>query len=443
MSAPAAPPQRNARWQGAAALLFRNYSPPGCKERKAKEKNFGAFALNCQRTCIGAFFLLLASLSLSGCGQNDALLPTATAADLSSPPPTPLVTPTSPASATSLSSSRRYFDSPEYGVQAFLWWKPDTAQRDLQLVQEMGFGWVKQTFAWRDIEAITKGEYDWWRPDYIVQAVEEAGLQLLVRLDRQPFWTQPPGTPPLENMPPANLQDYGDFCGAVASRYRGRIAAYQVWNEPNLSREWGNQPPDPVAYTALLRVCYEAIKAADAAAIVISAGMAPTGTGLPTAIPDTEFLQSMYAAGAEPYFDVLGVNAPGYQAAPELSPEEGEALYGHRFFVFRRVEDMRAIMVAQGDADKQVAVLEMGWTLDPIRPEYAWFAVDESTQADYLVRAYQYAEANWQPWIGLMTTIYIAEYHWTPEANEEYWWAIVLPDGTPRAAYYALQEMPK
>jgi hypothetical protein len=389
------------------------------------------------------------ALLLVGCTGSEPVTPAATTLPATpteqataSSLPTPAIV-TLPATEATAPAAVRPFASPEYGVQAFLWWKPDTALRDLELINEMGFGWVKQSFAWREIEGIEKGQFDWWRSDFIVDAVEEDGLSLLVRVDRQPFWSQAPGTDLRQNAPPADPADFGDFCGALATRYKGRIAAYQVWNEPNLSREWGEESPDPVAYTALLRACYERIKAADPDAIVISAGLAPTGVTPPTAMPDTEFLEGMYAAGASAYFDALGVNAPGYKAAPEVSPEEGETLYGHRSFVFRRVEDMRGIMVANGDEAKQVAILEMGWTLDPIRPEYAWFAVDEATQADYLVRAYQYARENWSPWIGLMTTIYIAEYHWTPEDNEEYWWAIVLPDGTPRLAYQALKEMPK
>jgi len=141
---------------------------------------------------------------------------------------------------------------------------------------------------------------------------------------------------------------------------------------------------------------------------------------------------------------VLGVNAPGYKAPPELSPVEAEAAEygGGRWFAFRHVEDMRALMVANGDGAKQVAILEMGWTLDEVNPDYAWHAVDEATQAEYLVRAYQYAAENWQPWMGLMVTIYIADWEWTP-ANEQWWWSIVLPDGTPRPAYEALKEMEK
>ena len=371
--------------------------------------------------------------------------PSPFATDTASPPsPTAVtVSPTVPAVATAEPTADwRYFDSPEYGVQAFMWWRPDLAVRDLELINEMGFGWVKQGFAWRDIETNVKGEYDWWKPDTIVQQVEDAGLKLIVRLDHQPFWAQANPDPPLNNAPPGDIQDFADFCAEVARRYRGRIAAYQVWNEPNLTREWGNEVPDPAAYTEMLRVCYAAIKAADPQAIVISAGLAPTGQTPPIAIPDTEFLQGMYDAGAADYFDVLGVNAPGYAAPPETSPALAQLTWGHRSFTFRRVEDMREIMVNNGDAEKQVAVLEMGWTLDQVNPAYAWHAVDAETQADYLVRAYEYARENWQPWIGLMNTIYIADYTWTEE-NEQYWWAIILPDGTPRPAYYALKAMEK
>ena len=359
-----------------------------------------------------------------------------------SPSPSPATVVPSPTTTTEATAEWRYFDSPEYGVQAFMWWRPDLAVRDLELIDDMGFGWVKQGFAWRDIETNVKGEYDYWKADTIVQQVEDEGLKLIVRLDHQPFWAQANPDLPLNNAPPADMQDFADFCGAVAGRYKGRIAAYQVWNEPNLTREWGNERPDPAAYTELLRVCYEAIKAADSQAIVISAGLAPTGQTPPIAIPDTDFLQGMYDAGAADYFDVLGLNAPGYAASPETSPEEAEEAWGHRHFTFRRVEDMREIMVDNGDQEKQVAILEMGWTLDEVNAGYAWHAVEAETQADYLVRAYQYARENWQPWIGLMTTIYIADYTWTEE-NEQYWWAITLPDGTPRPAYYALKAMEK
>ena len=363
----------------------------------------------------------------------------------------PETTPTPPPTATAAPADLlgddpvvMSFPSPDYGMHVFMWWKPDTALRDLGLVQEMGFTWVKQKFPWREIEGIEKGQYDWYRTDYIVTETAKAGLKLLVRLDQQPYWSEPADNQWQENGPPGDMADFADFCGAVAARYRGRIGAYQVWNEPNLSREWGNRPPDPAAYTELLAACYTAIKAADPAAVLVSAGLAPTGTDNDAAMPDTAFLQEMYDAGAAAYFDVLGANAPGYKAPPELDPAAAVApeYGGGRWFAFRHVEDLRAMMVANGDGHKQVAILELGWTTDQVNPDYAWHAVDEATQADYLVRAYQYAVAHWRPWVGLMTTIYIAEWEWTPE-NEQWWWAVVLPDGTPRPAYFALKEMEK
>jgi polysaccharide biosynthesis protein PslG len=361
-----------------------------------------------------------------------------------SPTPTPL-----PTDLIGQEPVRRTFPSPDYAIHIVQWWQLDALDRDLQLTNEMGFGWVKQTFAWRDIEGYNKGEYDWFRPDSLVEAAENARLELVVRIDHQPLWSviSLPPDKITNNQPPVDYQDFADFCGVLAERYQGRIAAYQVWNEPNLSREWGENSPNPAEYVALLKGCYQAIKAADPEAIVISAGLAPTGTQPPAAMPDTDFLQGMYDAGAAPYFDVLGAHAPGYKAPPELSPQEVAESYEYgagRWFAFRRVEDLRAIMVANGDEAKQVAIMEMGWMLhQELHPDYTWHGVSEAEQADYLVRAYQYAQENWQPWIGLMTTIYMADAAWTPEANEQWWWSIVLPDGSTRPAFDALREMEK
>ena len=350
------------------------------------------------------------------------------------PPPTPTSWP------------RTRLASPEYGIQAFLYWNWEAADRALLLIQDMGFKWVKQAVAWRDVEGMEKGQYDWVRTDRMVKAVRRSKLNLILRIDHQPFWTQAPGSEPLENAPPVDLQDFGDFCHALAEHYAGKVPAYQVWNEPNLAREWGGQPPDPAQYVELLKVCYIGIKTADPAALVISAGMSPTGSGPPEAMPDDQFVEKMYQAGAAPYFDLLGVHAAGFKEPPEISPDEAAARYnGNRFFCFRHAEDIRKIMERYGDGDKQVAILEFGWTTDLVNPDYAWHAVSQEQQADYLVRAYQYARAHWSPWIGPMIALSMANPASTPE-DEQYWWAINYPDYAEmrvRPAYDALRAMPK
>ncbi len=339
-------------------------------------------------------------------------------------------------------------NSPEYGMQAFLWWRPEVASRDMGMIKEAGFGWVKQNIGWRDVEGAAKGVFDWSRVDWIVYECNKLGLELLVRIDHQPQWAG--GNYPT-NGPPNNYADLGDFLYAMASRYKGRIRAYEIWNEPNLAREWGGRPPNAAQYVRLLKEAYRRIKQADPNTMVISAGLTPTGTYSPEATPDDVYLEQMYQAmggSSNGYFDVLGVHAAGYKAPPELSPDEAaQNLYygGQRFFCFRRVEDLRRIMVKYGDANKQIAILEFGWTSDPIHPEYSWHAVDEETKADYFVRAYKWAKEHWSPWIGLMSLIYIADPDWT-QADEQYWWAISepgYPEFRPRPAYLKLKAMPK
>ncbi|TKJ31588.1 MAG: hypothetical protein CEE40_00775 [Chloroflexi bacterium B3_Chlor] len=383
-----------------------------------------------------SFIWVSQRLVIPGCSPSSSPTPTPG-------PPGPAPQPTATPAPTVQPGPVPRMNTPEYGVHTFLWWNGEYRARDAQMVKDAGLTWVKELFPWRSIEGAGKGIFNWSVADQVVQTLNDRGLKVIARVDFQPAWARAAGA---NNGPPDNYRDYGDFLYAMASRYRGRIQAYEIWNEPNLAREWGDRPPNAAEYVALLRVAYRRINEADPNAVVITAGLAPTGTGLPHAIPDVRYLREMYQAGAKNYFDVLGVHAPGYKAAPETSPSEVQnnpALGGRRFFCFRRVEDLRQVMVENGDAGKQMAVLEFGWTSDP-RPgsPYNWHAVSEETKADYIVRAFQWARDHWSPWMGVMTVLSIADTAWT-EDDEQYWWAITNPDGTTRLAYDALRSAPK
>jgi Na+-transporting methylmalonyl-CoA/oxaloacetate decarboxylase gamma subunit len=344
----------------------------------------------------------------------------------------PTDTPAPPTNTPRPPSPPATMDSPAFGIQAFLWWRPEVAHRDLGLIRDAGFTWVKQWFAWRDIEGKGKGQYDWSTADRVVDQVEEFGLKLIVRVDKEPDWAGPP---------PGNSDHFTDFISALATRYRGRIHAYQVWNEPNLAREWGNKPPNAQEYTGMLQKAYQAVKQADPNAIVVSAGLAPTTELSQRAVPDSQFIQAMYNAGAKPYFDMLGAHGAGYRAPPEKDPGEvaNDPNYYNvgdpncpgpacRIYCFRHVEDLRQIMVDNGDASKRVVVLEFGWTRDERSDSpYYWHRVeDQFVQGDYMVRAYQYAKAHWQPWIAVMSLIYMPDAKWT-QNDEQYWWSVIEP----------------
>lgn len=331
--------------------------------------------------------------------------------------------------------------SPDYGAQVFVWWREEIRDRDLDLMKEAGFNWIKQAFSWEAIEGAGRGQFDWSIADKVVTHANERGLKILARLsldpDAQGFWA---------GDPPTNGDAFAEYAGALAARYScqpgaiGCIQAYQVWNEPNLAREWGGKRPNPAEYVQFLGKAYRAIKAANPNAIVISAGMAPTGDNNDIAMPDDLFYDQMYQAmggSSNGYFDALGVHGAGYAAPPELDPAEAASnpkYGGYRFFAFRHVEDIRAIMEKYGDGAKKIVLLEFGWTFDPVNPAYKWHGADAGidmfVQADYLKRAYQYAAANW-PWVGLMSLLTMPNLDWLNDGNgsdeEQYWWAIMEP----------------
>ncbi|HEX9016185.1 MAG TPA: hypothetical protein VF960_09350 [Chloroflexota bacterium] len=338
--------------------------------------------------------------------------------------------------------------SPEYGMNIFIMGAQSTTARDLQKERDAGFDWQKTLFQWRQIEGAGKGQFDWSESDRVVAASNNAGIKTIARLDFQPAWSRADSATATYNEgPPDNFNDYGDFVYAFVNRYKtgspyGRVPAVELWNEPNLAREWGGKNPDPAEYVALLKVGYEAAKRADPNVTVVSAGLTPTETWNSDAWPDDLYLQRMYDAGARSYFDVLGAHGAGYKAPPEMSPDQvaADPTYGgHRFFCFRRIEDLRNVMVKNGDSAKQVWLLEFGWTSDAIHPAYAWHAVTEDQKADYIVRAYKWAQTNWSPWIGVMTLWNLPAPDWTTD-REEYWWSIANADGSNRPAYTKLQQ---
>ncbi|MDX1995380.1 MAG: cellulase family glycosylhydrolase [bacterium] len=342
------------------------------------------------------------------------------------------------------------FTSLSYSVHTSLWWDDGLLTgTHMDWVQLMGFTHVKQVFAWQDIEP-NSDEWHFALGDRMLDELERRNIQIVARLSDAPDWAHP-SLPPVESgayidAPPDDVADYADFCGTIAERYHGRIAAYQIWNEPNLAREWGGRTPEAGAYVELLRVCSEAIRAADPDAVIISAGLAPTGgltlEGQVVAVPDDVFLQALYDLNFQQYMDVLGAHAPGYEF-PEYGPEDAERDGRGRWATFRRIEDLRRIMIENDDAARQIAILEFGYTTDQVNESYQWYAVDVVDQARLLVRAYEYAAQHWRPWVGLMTVIYIPDPEWTAE-DEQYWWSITDPTmNTIRPAFAALSQMPK
>lgn len=335
------------------------------------------------------------------------------------------------------SAAIAHTDVNPYGANFFLdrEVEPWKQEKTLEMAQAAGIGWMKQQFSWEEIEPLEKGAFDWAKYDRIVDLADRYGLQVIARLDRPPAWARPAGS--AATQPPNDLADYGDFVYALVSRYRGRVQYVQIWNEPNLSAEWGFQRVDAVAYTRMLEVAYRRAKEANPEVVVLSAPLAITleDASMRGNHNDLIFLEEMYQAGAGEFFDILSANAFGLDAPPE-DPPAPEALN------FRRVELQRAIMEQYGDADKAVWINEYGWNAAPASfPDelLTWERVTEQEQADYTVGGIAWGREHW-PWLGVVNIWYFRQVGDVPADRAAYYFALVDPEFRPRPVYEAVRQ---
>ncbi len=318
-------------------------------------------------------------------------------------------------------------NNPKVGVHTRLTdeveeWK---VQRTLQMVREMGAPWIVEYFPWAYSEP-RKGTYDFHHADMVVDHARAQGLTVIARIDLVPDWAHPIDTPP-QLLGTERFGDYADYVAAFARHFRGRIQYIQVWNEPNLTNEWGGRPPDPAAYTRLLKVAYRRIKEANPDAVVLAGALSPTleSDGV-RAIDDLHYLVAMYAAGARDSFDALAIHAYGRKAAADAPPEIGA-------INFRRAELLRDIMVQNGDEDKAAFITEGGWNDHP-----RWlYAVSPAQRVQYTLDAYQIALRDW-PWcraVALWAFRFPGEQH----SYQDYF-TFVTPQFLPKPIYDAVKQ---
>ncbi|MEL7434844.1 MAG: hypothetical protein AAFN11_12945, partial [Chloroflexota bacterium] len=347
-----------------------------------------------------------------------------------------------------------------YGINTFFEQETEIDKMNVQfqMIREAGFGWIRQEFPWEDLEVDGRGQftdtrvdYDgdgepdtidaWEKYDRIVDLADEYDLQMIVRLSNPPNWSREENFETLAGplAPPDDYQDFVNYAVAVAERYQGRIQYFQVWNEPNIYPEWGENPVSPADYTRMLCMTYEALKAVDPDIVVISGTIAPTDSldGY-FGYHDLAFIQVMYDNGAAECFDVLSAQGYGLNSGPTDRRRRVTYLSYARHVLYRD------LMVANGDAEKAIWLSEVAWnptnelclqTGECLAPEevagvYNFGAVTNEQAARYLPEAYERAREEWS-WIG-----HLSYWHFTRPTIEEadqafYWFRMVEADYSP------------
>jgi hypothetical protein len=221
------------------------------------------------------------------------------------------------------------------------------------------------------------GSFQWQTLDAEVEAAEQQGQQVVLTLGMTPAWasSQPELGSAYGNgatAMPARIADWDAYVTAVATRYAGRIAAYEVWNAPENAAFWtgdaGELGADMAELAADANAC---VHSADPSALVVSPALSADG------------LAQFLAAGGGRSVDAVAsaLNSPGQ--APEVSVAALQAL--------------RAAMDGTPAAGKPIWNEQSAWGL----PESGLTA---QTQSAWVARAlllnagFGVARMHWYAW---------------------------------------------
>jgi polysaccharide biosynthesis protein PslG len=216
--------------------------------------------------------------------------------------------------------------------------------KTLDELQSLGVTDVRIAVPWIFVQPNSSQSYDWSKVDMVVDAAAARNMGVLGVISGTPTWA---GFPINGHPSPAV---YADFASAVATRYQGKISAYEIWNEPNGVTFWS--PVSAKAYTDLLKAAYPAIKAADPSATVIGGVLGAVGDIAGISTNAASFVNQMYADGAHGFFDALSFHPYHY-----VTPFSKGTLAGDPI---EQVAAIRALMLANGDGALKLWATEYG-----------------------------------------------------------------------------------
>jgi len=223
-----------------------------------------------------------------------------------------------------------------------------------------------------------------------------------------------------------------DYTAWVAQLAVEGADAIEIWNEPNIDREWPVGQISPQAYTELLCAAYDAIKAANPDTAVISAAPAPTGwfggCG-PNGCDDMPFLEDMVEAGAIACMDYIGAHYAAGATSPMIRsghPANPGSTH-HSWYFLSQTELYYKLF----ESKKQLFYTEMGYASQEGVPEFAdMFAWAKNTintqQSDWLVSAVNLARKNDMVYAIMVWNVNFTRYGYDPQDG----YAIVRPDGS-------------
>jgi hypothetical protein len=277
-----------------------------------------------------------------------------------------------------------------------LWNRYDAADRERMLTdaKQAGAGMVRVDLGWSSLEQDGKGRYSEWylrRMDHVVNAAQKRGIKVLFTFWETPCWasTAPPSVKQgcagewwgrdVQRYPPADARDFGAALAFVVARYGDRVAAWEIWNEPN-HPDYFKASDKVSAYARLVKAAYPAAKAADPSATVIAGSLADSDFGFTEALLDKGVGGSFDAWSVHPYSEDRSPLHPGIAGWTKKSFARG-------------VPAVRRTLLRHGQ-NKPLWLTEFGWSTCAVRGQAAYDnCVTPGTQAAFLQRAFRQMQA--------------------------------------------------
>lgn len=168
--------------------------------------------------------------------------------------------------------------------------------RALAHLDDLSLDWARTEIPWAGIEP-QRGRFSWQRWDGVVDGLRARHYRILGMLC---YWT-----PWVEPYSDTAIDEFGRYAERVARRYRGRVAAWEIWNEPNERTYWSSTPE---RYARLMRAAYEGVKRGDPDAVVVGGSLSGV---------DLVYLRTLLKLGAGSWMDYLSVHPYSFGWSPE------------------------------------------------------------------------------------------------------------------------------
>jgi serine/threonine protein kinase len=318
----------------------------------------------------------------------------------------------------------------------------------LNSAAELKVAWVKVQISWADLQPNSPGEFT---PTFQtvknnLELAKTRGFKVMVSFVNAPVWSRAlsysqPG-------PPDDPQLFADFLTFFLAQTGTAVDAIEVWNEPNLKREWtGSLEFSGKGYMDLFKPAYAAIRQYSSSIVILTAGLAPT-IDTSVSVDDRKFLRQMLDNGLNEIQDIsVGIHPYGWANPPDIRCcviQEGRGFNDNsRFYFLDNIEVYKTIL----DDYSYPAIMwitEFGyasWEGLPGTPPEPWYAyLTAEQQADFNLRAFQVAESL--PYIGntMLWNLNYASPDIIATGNPIIGFSIILRDGEQRPTFNRLRQ---